>query len=147
MSDQILVRPRGNPAWRPGVSGNPSGRPRSGTSLADVLRAKCSAEWIADRLRELASSAESEQVRLSALQQISDRTHGKVTDRLELSRGTDPEDDDGVDYSALDLDQLRALEAAEEEYEQQRARILASAGRLALPPGAEPGDSGDGGAE
>jgi len=36
----VMSRPRGNPNWKPGVSGFPAGRPRTGTSLTSMIRSK-----------------------------------------------------------------------------------------------------------
>ena len=68
-------KPKGNPAWVKGVSGNPGGRPKF---LAEVVEAARSHSlWAVTRLRELAESSD-ERVALAALRELLDRGIGRA---------------------------------------------------------------------
>lgn len=76
-------------SWRPGQSGNPKGRPKSGKRLTDVLRrvlaepakeGKTKADELADVLVGLAQKGD-----LDALKYIYDRLDGKPTESQEIS--------------------------------------------------------------
>ena len=87
---------------------NPRGRPRVGDSLANAFRQKFSPERIVELAEKLAESAESEQVRLSALQLIAERAHGKVVTTIDASitaEGAAP----SRDWSSMPLDERREL--------------------------------------
>lgn len=108
MSDPIQTK-RGNPAmYKGGPSLNPHGRPRVGDSLANAVRQRFSPERIAELAGKLAESAESEQVRLSALQLLSERGYGKVVSVVDAtisSAHAAPE----RDWSAMPIDERREL--------------------------------------
>jgi hypothetical protein len=95
-ADQVLLRlPDGT--WPRGVSGNPSGRPPKGHTLADKLRAKLDelsklkggsdgrtvGDDVVDAAIELALSGEPHAVR--AVELILDRIDGRVTQQIEVS--------------------------------------------------------------
>ena len=102
---------------------NPHGRPKVGQSLADAYRSKWTPERIVEHVSRLAESAVSEQVRLAALAMINERTAGKVSDRLELSRGADAEQDEDALVEALSDAELDALDRLDDE----RSRIMGAA--------------------
>jgi hypothetical protein len=100
---RVIGRP-----WLPGQSGNPSGRPPKGHTLADKLRAKLDelsklkggsdgrtvGDDVIDAAIKLALSGEPHAVR--AVELILDRIDGKVSIPIEVSQVTmliDPEDD------------------------------------------------------
>lgn len=112
---------------RPGA-----GRPRrSSGSLHRAFRERFSDEAIVELAAQLAESAESEQVRLSALQMITERIAGKVTDKLAIGPAALDDADEDLDAD-LTLDQLRAQVALDEQYERARVAIREGAA-LALP--------------
>ncbi len=89
------------------------------------MRARFSPERIVELAGKLAESAESEQVRLSALQMIAERSHGKVTEKHEVTAmQAGAEEDDDRDLDALDVEQLAELLAAEREFEARRIAII-----------------------
>jgi hypothetical protein len=100
-------------SWRPGQSGNPNGRKKGVVTVAMALRARITPEQRAGLLIDLAMRAESEDVKLRARLAILERSDGKVTDRLELTRGeADGDDDEPPDGATVeDLDELDELEA------------------------------------
>jgi hypothetical protein len=69
-----------NPNWKPGVSGNPNGRPPKGQALTDVLREKADAQEIADQLLAMARDGD-----LGALKYIYDRIDGKPRESVDMS--------------------------------------------------------------
>ncbi len=71
-------------AWKAGQSGNPKGRPRSGESLAEIVRSEVSPKALIKRMQSLADNAESEQVRVHALTWLADRGYGKAPQVVEL---------------------------------------------------------------
>lgn len=88
-SDQGLVPAAAAPArkktrgpnrtsWKPGQSGNPRGRPRSGEALSEVLRAEITPLGIIQRMQGLADHAQSETVRYHALAWLAERGWGKA---------------------------------------------------------------------
>jgi hypothetical protein len=82
-------------------------------------------ERLIDMAEQLATS-DNEDTRRWALQWLSERGHGKVTDKLEVSRGDDDEQDE-EDLDSLSTEQLRELVAAERDYDARRSAILGTA--------------------
>jgi len=76
--------------------------------LANAFRHRFPVEKIVELAAKLAESAESEQVRLSALQLIAERAHGKVVVGIDasISNGSTPPE---RDWSALPIDERREL--------------------------------------
>ena len=85
-------------AWKPGQSGNPSGRPRAGTSWADAVRAygKCTFDELTHLLKDKSTTARELAVIRYFLNQINDpqpglanflaeRADGKLPTPLEVS--------------------------------------------------------------
>lgn len=76
--------------WKPGQSGNPSGRPKGSLSIVRILRQKLSAGdedgacAVADRLIEVALSGE-DQNALRALKDIVDRIDGTPVREMKLT--------------------------------------------------------------
>jgi hypothetical protein len=101
---------KGNPAWIPGKSGNPSGRPKrrlpDGRTLAEAAAEH--AEMAVGVLVELAQKGESEAVRKSAADSILDRAFGKATQPIS---GDDdmPPIESFVDISGLSVESLREI--------------------------------------
>lgn len=87
---------------------NPRGRPPVGESLANALRSRFPPDRIAELAEKLATTADSEQVRLSALQLIAERAHGKVTTTIDASVSNGSESPTR-DWSALSIEDRRDL--------------------------------------
>ena len=106
-------------SWRPGISGNPKGRPPKGSALSDAIRAKVDTGELVDIALALARSGESESTRIAALGWLRDSGYVKPAERHEhvMSAGDDAEED----LSRLSIEELRALD----ELEEKRAVILA----------------------
>ena len=79
-----IPRPRGNPAWLPGVSGNPGGRPKG---LAELVRAETrdGAEVVEFMLRILRGKRQPMRLRMEAAAWLADRGFGKALQQMELS--------------------------------------------------------------
>jgi predicted HAD superfamily Cof-like phosphohydrolase len=111
---------------RPGA-----GRPKRAPTLAAALRDAFPVERLVEIAEKMIAS-DSDEVRFRTLMQIFDRCHGKVADKLELSRGDDaePNEDQFADQMTdAELDALDELDA-------RKAEILAAArDRRALPAG------------
>ena len=79
----------GNPNWKPGVSGNPNGRPKIGAALSDLLRAKmdelhpvAGVPWrdlVVQTIMEKAISGD-----MRAAELVMERIDGKVSQTLNL---------------------------------------------------------------
>jgi hypothetical protein len=78
-------------AFKPGQSGNPKGRPKSGSTIADVLRdigqqkknGKTKLQIVLDKVMEMAMRGY-----MPAIEFIADRTEGKALERV-LTRDAD----------------------------------------------------------
>lgn len=86
-----MPAPIGNPAWKKGVSGNPSGRPKS-KPISDELRKIGEAGGYQQLAAKLFIKALEGDVR--SAQEILNRIEGRVTDRLVIDSG-------GVDLMEL----------------------------------------------
>jgi len=71
------MNPTGKGGFRPGVSGNPGGRPSAKVELRDTCRAHCPAAI--EELVRLALKAKSERARLKAIEILLDRGFGPPT--------------------------------------------------------------------
>jgi hypothetical protein len=81
----LTISPRpGNPAWLPGVSGNPGGRPKG---LAALVRQETQdgAELVAFMLRVLRSKRTPLRQKMEAVAWLADRGFGKALQQMELS--------------------------------------------------------------
>lgn len=111
-SDQ--PRPKRPPtagSWKAGQSGNPKGRPRSGESLAEVVRSEVSQVAIIKRMQRLADSAESETVRYHALSWLAERGYGKAPQEVIVHQGNEyARRVRGKDLSITQLEALAALD-------------------------------------
>lgn len=100
-------------SWKPGQSGNPKGRPKSGESLAETLRTAVSPKALLDRMKWLADNAESETVRFHAISWLAERGWGKAPQVVTVN--------DGNPYArrvkGLSVEQLEALAAIDEPVE------------------------------
>jgi len=72
---------RGNPNWKPGVSGNPKGRPPKGSSFAEILR-RIGEEEFKDQMSKMEAIsrklwAEASKGESWAIREIFDRIDGK----------------------------------------------------------------------
>ena len=65
--------------FKPGVSGNPNGRPKKGTALTDVLKDKVNAESLAEKLIEMCNNND-----IQALKYVYDRIDGKPRESIDL---------------------------------------------------------------
>ena len=88
---------------------NPRGRPRVGDSLANAVRQKFSPERIVELAEKLACTAESEQVRLAALQLLAERGFGKVVTTIDASITAEGSAPPERDWSAMPLAERREL--------------------------------------
>jgi hypothetical protein len=95
--------PRGRP-FLAGLSGNPGGRPKVIAELRDLARAH-TPELMAELIR-LALHADSESVRLGAIQAALDRGWGKAITPIQVSPGTP-----GSDALAVVTGELPAIDA------------------------------------
>lgn len=74
--------------FKPGVSGNPNGRPRSGTSLAELLRLKDGPKAI--KIIAKLCKHKDPSVSLKAAQYLADRAYGKAPQALAGESGQGP---------------------------------------------------------
>ena len=65
--------------FKPGVSGNPNGRPKKGTALTDVLRETVNADDLAAKLLELVEAKD-----IQAIKYVYDRIDGKPKESIGL---------------------------------------------------------------
>lgn len=79
-----ISRTRGNPAWLPGVSGNPGGRPKG---LAELVKAETrdGAELIEFYLRVFRGKRQPLRYRFEAAAWLADRGFGKALQQMELT--------------------------------------------------------------
>lgn len=68
--------------FKPGQSGNQSGRPKTDPKFTALLKSK--QEWALKELIKLAQSSEEDSVRLKAIQYIIDRAQGKPSQALNI---------------------------------------------------------------
>lgn len=123
-----LSRRKATPgSWRPGQTGNRRGRPGKSTSLTDAIRRGVDVTELVEIALNLARSATSEGTRIAALGWLRDSGYVKPAERHEHVVGS-PDDVSDDDLDALDADQLRELLAAEREFEDRRAAIVAKRG-------------------
>ncbi|MGE0551293.1 MAG: hypothetical protein AB7O24_13360 [Kofleriaceae bacterium] len=126
MSDKQL-RTATPGSWRPGVSGNPRGRPPKGSALTDAIRAKVDPSELVTIALDLARNGEAESTRLQALAWLRDSGYTRPAERTEIALGqASSEVDDALAEQLTDA-QLDALDRLDE----QRAAILA--GRVQHP--------------
>lgn len=97
-------------SWKVGQSGNPKGRPRTGESLAEVVRAEASNLAIVKKMQWLADHAESETVRFHALNWIAERGNGKAPQEVVVHEGNAY----ARRVKGLSIPQLEALAALDE---------------------------------
>ena len=84
-----------NPAWVPGVSGNPKGRPKSGEALTDLLREYGDIKDVTSGKRKIARKKALADIlwrkaldgNLGIAEYIFDRLDGKPTVRQEVEHG------------------------------------------------------------
>lgn len=93
--------------WKKGQSGNPSGRPRSGNSLAEAIRRKLDPDEVVEKLWEIAQTSPSEQTRLRALELLMERGFKKPAAVIEVGPANPYEDLTHEELTALKAD-LRA---------------------------------------
>lgn len=123
--DSRPKRPPTPASWKPGQSGNPKGRPRKGTALAEAVRAGSDPAELVDIALDLARHGEAESSRLQALAWLRDSGYVRPAERHEIGPvGSSEAADDAVDYDALPAETLRELHAAERAHEAARAAIL-----------------------
>lgn len=100
-------------SWKVGQSGNPKGRPRTGESLAEVVRAEASNLAIVKKMQWLADNAESETVRYHALTWLAERGNGKAPQEVVVHEGNAY----ARRVKGLTIPQLEALAAIDEPLE------------------------------
>jgi Family of unknown function (DUF5681) len=116
--------PRGgrrSTSFKPGVSGNPGGRPRRPTTVearrieADVkaLARECAPEAVSTLKAIMVSERAPPAARIAAANSLLDRAHGKVKQELEVF---------APDFSRLSDDELNALENLFEKAEAGKQR-------------------------
>jgi len=69
----------GNPNWKPGVSGNPNGRPKKGETLTDLLGEKLDKDKFVRRLISLAWKGD-----MTAIKYIYDRIDGAIPQKSQI---------------------------------------------------------------
>ena len=101
---------------RGGPSLNPHGRPRTGTSLAEAMRKRFPVEDIVELAAKLATCDDAK-VRMSALQFIADRAHGKVINATDVTLN-DGRTGARIDWSTVPIERRRLLMNALTEVDQ-----------------------------
>lgn len=94
-------------SWKPGQSGNPKGRPRTGLAFAERIRERVSPDVVIDLAMAVAADETlTAERRLAALLPLVDRGYTKPpTDQnLHLSQANEASE---YDYSKLTVEQLR----------------------------------------
>lgn len=111
--------------WKPGQSGNPSGRPKKSPEMKDLER-RCR-ESAEDALRFLLDTIEDDDaprnVRLQAAREVLDRGFGKPVDRQAVLNMSGP----AQGAAALTRDQLEAIAAG--AFEAEPAQVLEFTGK------------------
>ena len=88
-----------------GKSGNPAGRPKSGTAFSDILREKADPAKMADALLALAYSGD-----IAAIKAVYDRLEGRPRESIELKNSTEEEHYPTYAERVKDLEELKARE-------------------------------------
>ena len=85
------------PAWQPGQSGNPNGRPKKGFAIADILNSKSDEidELTGESMREkmlykVYALATRDKPERWAVEFIADRTEGKAVERIDQTLKHEP---------------------------------------------------------
>ncbi len=99
--------------WKKGETGNMKGRPRSGTSLAEVIRRKVDPEKMVEELEKIATESPSEQTRMRAIELLMERGWKKPAQVLEVGPANEFEDLTNEEIAALRAQAQAALVAAE----------------------------------
>ena len=104
----------GNPNWKPGVSGNPRGRPRGAAGLAEYIRSitRDGAE-LADIAIDIARNPRArDRDRLAAVELLKDRAFGKPEQTIQLEASIKPAGPalPEPDYESMSLADLEALD-------------------------------------
>jgi len=97
----------GNPNWKPGVSGNPSGRPKKGHTLTDALAEAIDKEDLARALLDLVKDGN-----IAAIKYAYDRIDGRPKETIEQTIRELPEvlevyigDDDPTEEDPITLEE------------------------------------------
>jgi hypothetical protein len=91
METESDKRPRGNPNWQPGVSGNPGGRKRGEVYLSEAIRALMRGDPPASDApvwsvaRNVLAALLAERIDSRTLSIVLERLEGRVPDRVELT--------------------------------------------------------------
>ena len=128
MAEQEDPKRRGH-RWRPGQSGNPRGRPRSGNALAEAVRAGVEPAELVAIAVDLARHAESDATRLQAIGWLRDSGYNKPAERHEVLTAT-------VDAEVAEW--ARRLENASDADLDALTRLASAGSPRALPPAPRP---------
>lgn len=118
-------RPPTPGSWRPGVSGNPKGRPRKGNALTESIQAGCDPDELREIALKLARSAENESTQIAALNWLRDSGYTRPAEKHEIGPAGSMDDDDDALAELLTDAQLDQLD----ELDRRRAEILEAASR------------------
>ncbi|MCX5747510.1 MAG: hypothetical protein NT062_34025 [Proteobacteria bacterium] len=110
MTDQRAKKPKlATPAsWKPGVSGNPNGRPRTGLAFAERVRERVDPDLVINLAMRVADDESMPaDARLSALWPLIDRGFVKppTASTIDLTTTRTPE----RDWTSVSVDERRAL--------------------------------------
>lgn len=98
-------------AWKPGQSGNPGGRPRSGNSLAEVIRRNVDPQKLVEELERIANTSPSDQTRLRAIELLMARGWKAPAQVVEVGPSDPFEDLTNVELSERKREILARIEA------------------------------------
>lgn len=108
-------RPPTPGSWRPGISGNPKGRPRKGNALTESIQAGVDPDELRDIALQLARNGATESTRIAALNWLRDSGYTRPAERHEVGPPGSTETDEDQRIARLPVDRLRRYLELEQE--------------------------------